>query len=96
MGNHGYTADWVIVNYYWLNLMTSFQVPRNGKYNVEIKGYPDAKVTSTKISQYLQIVEIICEGVNEIFVNVLNLLDTLNICKMTINSAFTLHFYVLY
>jgi hypothetical protein len=55
------------------------KVPRNGKYNVEIKGYPDAKVTSTKISQYLQIVEIICEGVNEIFVNVLNLLDTLNI-----------------
>jgi len=75
--------------------VTSFQVPRDGKYKVEIKGYPEAKVKSTKISQHLQIVEIICEDVNGIFVNVLNFLGTLDLCKITINSAFTLQLYVL-
>ncbi|OQU83113.1 hypothetical protein SORBI_3005G078132 [Sorghum bicolor] len=52
----------------------------DGKYKVEFKGHPDAKVKSTKISQHLQIVEIICEDVNGIFANVLNFLGTLNIC----------------
>lgn len=56
---------------------------QDGKYKVEIKGYPDAKVKSTKISQHLQIVKIICEDVNGIFVNVLNFLGTLNICFET-------------
>ena len=75
--------------------MTSFQELQDGKYKVEIKGYPDAKVKSTKISQHLQIVKIICEDVNGIFVNVLNFLGTLNLCKITINSAFTRQLYVL-
>ena len=75
--------------------MTSFQELQDGKYKVEIKGYPEAKVKSTKISQHLQIVEIICEDVNGIFVNVLNFLGTLDLCKITINSAFTLQLYVL-
>lgn len=75
--------------------MTSFQEPWwDGKYKVEFKGHPDAKVKSTKISQHLQIVEIICEDVNGIFANVLNFLGTLNICKITINSGFTLQLYV--
>ncbi|XP_066342813.1 F-box/LRR-repeat protein At3g26922-like isoform X1 [Miscanthus floridulus] len=56
---------------------------QDGKYKVEIKGYPDAKVKSTKISQHLQIVKIICEDVNGIFVNVLNFLGTLNLCFET-------------
>jgi hypothetical protein len=62
---------------------------------VEMKGYPYANVKSTKISQHLQIVEINYEGVSERFLNVLNFLGTLNICKIAINSAFTLHLYVL-
>ena len=62
---------------------------------MQMKGHPDASAKSNKISQHLKIVEINCEDVNERFLNVLNFFGALNICKITINSAFTLQLYVL-
>ena len=78
-------------------MVTSFQVlPARGKFKVQMKGHPDASAKSNKISQHLKIVEINCEDVNERFLNVLNFFGALNICKITINSDFTLNLYVLY
>ncbi|XP_039778148.1 F-box/FBD/LRR-repeat protein At3g51530-like [Panicum virgatum] len=52
------------------------------KYNVEIQGRPDATDESTKILEYLQIVEVKCEKINERVHSFLNFMGTLNICKM--------------
>ncbi|KAG2560914.1 hypothetical protein PVAP13_8KG398603, partial [Panicum virgatum] len=49
------------------------------KYNVEIQGRPDATDESTKILEYLQIVEVKCEKINERVHSFLNFMGTLNI-----------------
>jgi len=76
-----------IVLYYRLhidlgNLFCPLQGPN---YEVEMKGSINQMDRSAKISEYLNIVKIKCQIVDESVLNVLELLCTFDICKLTCN-----------
>ena len=54
-------------------------------YEVEMKGSINQMERSAKISEYLNIVKIKCQIVDESVLNVLELLRTFGICKLTCN-----------
>ena len=58
---------------------------------MEIKGCPVATDESTNISQYLQIVEVKCDEINERVHSFLKVLGTLNICKIMSKTGCLLH-----
>jgi len=93
-GAHSWTFFW---GTYYINMKLFYIIdfilileicfcPLQGpNYEVEMKGSINQMDRSAKISEYLNIVTIKCQIVDESVLNVLELLRTFGICKLTCN-----------